>query len=67
MGEVLFFEPQRFGQRQATEDRDLPSTAVVIIFPGVRYERLDEADLRAHPKPGKPMTGKPKPRRPSRH
>ncbi|WP_353641640.1 hypothetical protein [Mesorhizobium sp. WSM2239] len=66
MGEVLFFEPQRFGQRHAAAgDRDLPSTAVVIIFPGVRYERLDEADLHAHPKPGKRMSDKSKPR-PSR-
>jgi hypothetical protein len=39
---------------------------VVIIFPGVRYERLDEADLRAHPKPGKRMPDKSKPRRPFR-
>jgi hypothetical protein len=66
MGEVLFFEPRRFGQRHAAAgDLDLPSTATVIIFPGVRYERLDEADLRAHRKPGKRMTSRRKPR-PSR-
>jgi hypothetical protein len=67
MGEVLFFEPQRFGQRHAAAgDRDLPSTAAIIIFPGVRYERLDEADVRTGAKPGKRMPDKPKPR-PSRH
>lgn len=42
MGEILLFEPERFGRREVSQDQGLQSTAEIIIFPGVRYERLGE-------------------------
>ena len=66
MGEVLFFEPQRFVRRHVSiQERDAPSTAVIVIFPGVRYERLDEAASRPCANIEARMPKKPKPR-PSR-
>jgi hypothetical protein len=66
MGEILLFEPQRFERRHAaSQDRAMPSTAAIIIFPGVRYERLDEVALRPCAKDEAPAK-KSKPR-PSRH
>jgi hypothetical protein len=66
MGEVLFFEPQRFVRRHASiQERDAPSTAVIVIFPGVRYERLDDADSHPCAKVEARMPKRPKPR-PSR-
>ena len=65
MGEILLFEPQRFGRRNACQDRAQPSTAAIIIFPGVRYERLDEIALRPCAKTEAGVSKKPRPR-PSR-
>jgi hypothetical protein len=65
MGQILFFEPQRIARRRAaTTDRGSPSTAAIIIFPGVRYERLGEVAPRA--KADARVSDRPRPR-PSRH
>lgn len=45
MGSVLAFQP-----REAATDRKPPApgaTAAIVIFPGIRYERRDEADAHA--------------------
>jgi hypothetical protein len=47
------------------QERDAPSTAVIVIFPGVRYERLDDADSHPCAKVEARMPKKSKPR-PSR-
>ena len=65
MGQILFFEPQRVVRRAATADRDSSSTAAIIIFPGVRYERQDEAVLSPRAKAEARVADKPGPR-PSR-
>jgi hypothetical protein len=63
MGEILLFEPRRFGRRHtASQDRVRPSSATIVIFPGVRYERRDEAALRPRAKAEARISGKPKPR-----
>ena len=66
MGQVLFFEPQRFVRRHvSTQQRDASSTAAIVIFPGVRYERLDDAASRPCAKVEARMPKRRKPR-PSR-
>ena len=63
MGQILSFEPQRSRRRAATTDRGSSSTAAIIIFPGVRYERLDDVAPRAK---DARVSDRPRPR-PSRH
>lgn len=61
MGEILLFEPKRFERRNtASQDRAQPSTAAIIIFPGVRYERLDEITSRPCTKAEAGISKKPK-------
>jgi hypothetical protein len=64
MGEVLCFEPRRTGR--APGDRVSSADAIVIIFPGVRYERLTRTDLLANSRAKAQKSDKSK-LRPSRH
>lgn len=48
MGQLLFFEPRR--TVRSSGGRNLSAGASVIIFPGVRYERLPDVDLTPAPK-----------------
>jgi hypothetical protein len=51
MAAVLQFEQRDKGGRTATP----PSgSAEIIIFPGVRFERLDSTDMQNHPEDGAP-------------
>lgn len=50
MAKILSFEPRPPGDRtHATTG--LP--AIVVIFPGVRYEKTGDADLSGEPQPGR--------------
>jgi hypothetical protein len=51
MAAVLQFEQRDKGGRAST----VPSgPAEIIIFPGVRFERLDSTDMQIHPEDGAP-------------
>jgi hypothetical protein len=58
MGDILSFQPKR--SAEVPEKRNSSTDAIVIIFPGVRYERLTSTRTKA------PTADKSKPR-PSRH
>ena len=58
MGDILSFQPKR--NTEVPKKRNSSADAVVIIFPGVRYERLTSTRTRV------PTANKSKPR-PSRH
>ena len=58
MGDILSFQPKR--SAEVLEKRNSSTDAIVIIFPGVRYERLTSTRTKV------PTANKSKPR-PSRH
>ena len=63
MGDILCFDPRRAAK---IPNRDSSLAAIVIIFPGVRYERLIETDLSASSRTKTQKSDKSKPH-PSRH
>ncbi|GLS31799.1 hypothetical protein SAMN04488498_102401 [Mesorhizobium albiziae] len=57
MGDILSFQPKRSSGTR--EKRGQSTDATIIIFPGVRYERLDGTRMKTPTSGSKP--------RPSRH
>ena len=67
MATILNFDPARFGKRNATESdaKPLGGSAQVLMFTGIRRERLPAGSIPYAPLHHEPMFNDPAPAKPS--